>query len=101
MIYADRYVQMRITETQQLFNRSYDYPMDAAAVADEFGDVEIEAPTGDTTTVEAVLARSNVTTYQSPDDVYVAMLGNLDDAFIGRKYYDDRGDNQPHPERSW
>ncbi|WP_459193660.1 DUF5789 family protein [Halosimplex sp. J119] len=92
---------MRITETQQLFNQSFDYPMDAATAADAFGDVEIEAPTGDTTTVEAVLERSNVSTYESADDVFTAMMSNLDESFIGRKYYDDRGDNQPHPKRSW
>ncbi|WP_415379322.1 hypothetical protein [Halosimplex sp. TS25] len=92
---------MRITETRELFSESFDYPMDATAVAEEFGDVEIEAPTGDTTTVETVLARSNVTDYQSADDVFTAMMSNVDEAFIGRKYYDDRGDNQPHPKRSW
>jgi hypothetical protein len=92
---------MRITETQQLFRQSLEYPMDAAAAADAFGDVEIEAPTGDTTTVEAVLERSNVSTYESADDVFTAMMSNVDESFIGRKYYDDRGDNQPRPNRSW
>ncbi|WP_135364945.1 DUF5789 family protein [Halosimplex halophilum] len=92
---------MRITETRQLFTESCEYPTDAATVADRVGDVEIEAPTGDTTTVETVLARSNVRTYESADDAYTALMGNLDDSFIGLKYYDDRGDNQPHPHRNW
>ncbi|WP_123535757.1 DUF5789 family protein [Halosimplex salinum] len=92
---------MRITETRKLFTESCEYPTDAAAVTDAFGDVEIEAPTGDTTTVETVLARSNETTYRSADAVYTAMMSNVDETFIGRKYYDDRGDNQPHPNRSW
>jgi hypothetical protein len=92
---------MRITETRQLFTESCEYPTDAATVADRVGDVEIEAPTGDTTTVETVLARSNLGTYESADDAYTALMANLDESFIGRKYYDDRGNGQPHPLRNW
>jgi hypothetical protein len=92
---------MRFTDTQELFDDACEYPADTATLTDQLGDVEIEAPTGDTTTLSSVLTRSNVTTYQSATDAYTELLSNLDEAFIGRKYYDDRGDNQPHPKRSW
>ena len=90
---------MRITETQQLFEQAAEYPMDATTVTDRFGDVEVEAPTGETTTVSAVLARLDARTYTSADELYTVLVGNLDESFIGRKYYDDRGDMLPDPNR--
>jgi hypothetical protein len=89
---------MRFTDTQELFDDACEYPVEAATLQEQLGDVEIEAPTGDTETVAAVLARSNVRTYESSADAYTAMVGNLDESFIGRKYYDDRGGSLPDPD---
>lgn len=92
---------MRFTDTQELFDDACEYPADMATLTEHLGDVEIEAPTGETTTLSTVFDRGTARTFQTPGEAYTSMLSNLDESFIGRKYYDDRGDNQPHPNSSW
>nr|WP_233340482.1 hypothetical protein [Haloprofundus sp. MHR1] len=38
-----------------------------------------------------MLEITNERRYGSVDDVYQTILGNLDESFVGRKFYDDRG----------
>lgn len=82
---------MRYSETLQLFDQAFEFPTDHETVVEQLGDVELAAPTGDVVTVSTILDRIEVDTYQSSDDLYTTLLGGLEDGFIGRKYYDDRG----------
>ncbi|SEP10859.1 hypothetical protein SAMN04487948_11472 [Halogranum amylolyticum] len=81
---------MHYSETFQLFGQAFTFPADQNTVVEQLGDVELTAPAGDAVTVQDVLERTDETTYHSRDDLYASLVGNLEDVFIGRKYYDDR-----------
>lgn len=70
-----------------------DMPIDQETVVENLGDVEIDAPTGDSETVAEILNRDPTEVYDSAEDVYYSILSNLDEVYVGRKFYDDRGPN--------
>ncbi|MFC6766212.1 MULTISPECIES: hypothetical protein [Halobacteriales] len=78
-------------EIQRLCEREVDFPITHDALIDELGEAELRPPTGEPTTVGTVLKTTNERSYESVDDVYQTILGNLDESFVGRKFYDDRG----------
>ncbi len=82
---------MEVSGTRELIEETCTFPIDSEAFIEELGDVELRAPSGHTTSIATVLAGLDDDTYHSVDEVYSAVLGNLDDEFIGRKHYDDRG----------
>jgi hypothetical protein len=81
---------MRYSETLQLFDQACDFPADHTTVVQQLGDVELVAQNGDSVQVSEVLNRTGETKYESSEGLYNSLVGNLDDNFIGRKYYDDR-----------
>lgn len=81
---------MRYSDTLQLFEQAFEFPADHETVVAHVGDVELTTPAGDAITVRSILERTDETTYHTSDDLYISLLGNLEDGFIGRKYYDDR-----------
>jgi hypothetical protein len=81
---------MRYSETEQLFQQAFEFPVDHETVVGQLGEVELATPAGDAVTIRAVLGRTNEHTYSSPEGLYTSLLRNLEDGFIGRKYYDDR-----------
>lgn len=84
---------------RQLIDQSVEFPVSHDALVGQLGDVELTAPTGASVTVAEILEVSGEPTYDSTDMLYATIVGNLDDAFIGRKYYDDRGgDHTPADE---
>ncbi|MFC7096433.1 DUF5789 family protein [Halobaculum marinum] len=83
---------MRLTEARAAFDRRIAFPADRDAVLEAVGDERLEAPNGDDTTVAAVLERADATAFDSADELYDTLLGFVGDAFVGRKFYDDRGD---------
>lgn len=82
---------MRYSETLQLFDQAFEFPAGRDSVVEQLGTVELTTPAGDRVTIRDILERTDETTYHSPDDLYTSLIGNLEDGFIGRKYYDDRG----------
>lgn len=84
---------MRPSETRELLDRAVSFPVDHDTLVQRIGYRTIEAPNGDGESLSDILERTGSESYQSPDDVYNAIMGNLGDAYIGRKYYDDRGPN--------
>jgi len=83
-------VPMRYSETLQLFEQAFEFPADQETVVERLGTVELTNPAGETVTVGTVLERTDETTYPTPNDLYISLIGNLEDGFIGRKFYDDR-----------
>jgi len=81
---------MRYSETEQLFEQAFDFPVDHDTVVEQLGDVELTTPAGDVVTVGATLGRTNESSYHSPEGLYTSLMRDLEDGFIGRKYYDDR-----------
>lgn len=81
---------MRYSETLQLFEQAFEFPAEHGTVVEQLGTVELSSPEGETVTVKSVLERTNETTYATSNDLYISLIGNLEDGFIGRKFYDDR-----------
>lgn len=93
---------MRIAETRDLFASELDFPASRNTVVEAVGDVDLEAPYGDSESIGEVLERVEQTEYQSVDELFDLVITNVGDAFIGRKFYDDRGVNvQDHDEVSF
>lgn len=85
---------MRLTESYDLF-AELEFPMDVERLIDEVGAQLIEAPNGTSESIGEILKRGDMTPVDSVDDAYTRLLGNVSDAYIGRKFYDDRSSN-PH-----
>lgn len=82
---------MRLPETRDRFRQQLSFPTDYETVLDQFGDEELEAPTGDTERIGDVLERTETGRYGSADELYDDLVGSVGDPFVGRKFYDDRG----------
>lgn len=85
---------MRYSDTMQLFDQAFEFPADRERVVEQMGGIELTKPAGETTTVGEVLRRTDEQSYESPDSLYTSLVGNLEDGFIGRKYYDDRAGSE-------
>ncbi|MFC7137301.1 DUF5789 family protein [Halobaculum litoreum] len=83
---------MRLPETRTVFADRLTFPTDRETVVTRVGDVRLEAPNGEDTTVATVLDRASVSTFASADDLHATLVAFVGDAFVGRKFYDDRGD---------
>ncbi|WP_435073933.1 hypothetical protein [Halorubrum sp. HHNYT27] len=82
---------MEYSDTEQIVDQSFDFPVAHATVIEQIGTVEITSPSGDSVTVKEILDLVEEESYLTSDALYTAIIGNLDETFIGRKYYDDRG----------
>jgi hypothetical protein len=90
---------MRYSETHQLFDQACTFPADHEEVVEQLGEVTLTTPAGDTFTIREILEVTDEIRYQSVDDLYTALLGNLDEEFVGLKYYDDRSGSAPGEEQ--
>ncbi|QWC19651.1 hypothetical protein [Halorubrum sp. 2020YC2] len=82
---------MEYSDTERVVEQSLEFPVTRDAVIEQIGTVEIESPSGDFVTIREVLDPVDEEGYLSSDALYATIVGNLDETFIGRKYYDDRG----------
>jgi len=84
---------MRLSETRDRFASELTFPVEHETVLDELGDAELDAPYGESESIGDVLERAGETEYYSADDLYDTLVTFVGDAYIGRKFYDDRGSN--------
>ncbi|MDT3435381.1 hypothetical protein [Haloarcula sp. 1CSR25-25] len=89
---------MEYSDTKQVVDESFEFPVTHTAVVEQIGTTEITSPSGDSITIQEVLAQVEEESYPSSDALYTTIIGNLDETFIGRKYYDDRGGTSPGTE---
>lgn len=83
-----------LSELFGYLEHSVKYPIELDAVIEEHGHVIIEAPdASDSETIESIIGPLNRDSFESPEDLFNTIYGNVSDDFIGRKFYDDRGDN--------
>ena len=82
---------MRLPETRDLFAQKLEFPTTRQTVLDTVGETELEAPTGQSETIAEVIGRCDTNEFDSADGLYGTLMTYVSDAFIGRKYYDDRG----------
>lgn len=83
---------MRLSETREAFANRLTFPTDRDTVVDRVGDVTLDSPNGESETVAAVLDRSDAAEFASSTDLYLTVVGAVDEGFVGRKHYDDRGE---------
>lgn len=81
---------MDFHDVRDHLDQTFDFPVDHAALVEQVGDVELEGSTTDPETIETVLNRTRMSSYESAADVHDLLLGTVTDGYIGRKYYDDR-----------
>lgn len=84
---------MRLPAARDLLDGAVSFPVDQATLLGAVGEYQIEAPGGEPETIREILERSADRTYESVDDAYTSLLGCVSEAYIGRKYYDDRSHN--------
>ncbi|WP_418285173.1 hypothetical protein [Halorubrum sp. DTA46] len=82
---------MEYSDTEQIVEQSLEFPATHTAVVEQIGAIEITSPSGDSVTIREILDPVEEESYLNSDSLYAAIVGNLDETFIGRKYYDDRG----------
>lgn len=84
---------MLLSELTAHVEDEFSFPVDLETVLERTGDVRVEAPnTDDTETLVTILEPLGSDSFESPQELYSAVYGNVSDDYIGRKYYDDRGD---------
>lgn len=86
---------MNYSDTEQFVGESLEFPATYTAVVEQIGTVEITSPSGDSVTIREILDPVEEESYLTSDALYTAIVGNLGETFIGRKYYDDRGGTAP------
>lgn len=85
---------MLLSELTAHLETEFSYPVDLRTVIERSGDLRIEAPNAvDAQGLASILEPLGDDTVDSADELFDIVYGNLNDDFIGRKYYDDRGDN--------
>lgn len=89
---------MLLSELPAHLEREFTYPVDAETVVDRLGSVSVEAPNAtDAVRLDAVLDPLGAASFDSAAGLYATIYGTLDERFVGRKYYDDRGGNPSGP----
>jgi hypothetical protein len=84
---------MDFSQVRELLDQECNFPIDQETLVQQVGDTELDALEAQATeaeTVATVLSRTEESTYQTADDAYHAIIGTVNDAYIGRKHYDDR-----------
>lgn len=92
---------MEIAQLRDWTEAEFTYPLTADEVVSQAGDQEIAAPEPEESeTIESVINRCGETTFEEPVSLFEAIIGNLGEAYVGRKFYDDRGCNPVPDDRS-
>ena len=85
---------MKLQHLLEYFENEFQFPVDHATVLNQIGGVTVDAPDdSDSETIDEILASDNDKIYETSDDLFESVIGDVDDSYIGRKYYDDRGPN--------
>lgn len=92
---ADEIRSLEIGEINHLFDDSEStFPMTTADVLEEFSNVEISYPR-ESDTLRTILETSGHETYETRDELELAILNGVRRDAVGRPRYSDRGDS-PH-----
>lgn len=81
---------MDFHEVRDLLDQEFDFPVDHAVLVEQIGEIELDGSSAELETVETVLNRTRLGSYESAGDVHDLLVGTVTDGYIGRKYYDDR-----------
>ncbi|MFB6162139.1 MAG: hypothetical protein ABEJ86_01685 [Halococcoides sp.] len=82
---------MELTEIRTHLTEDCDFPIDRMGLIDAVGDREVVAANGGSMRLGEAIETTDDTRYGSATEAHEMILANLGEAFVGRKYYDDRG----------
>lgn len=82
---------MELTEIHTHLTDNCEFPLDQAGLVAAVGDYEVTAADGGTTRLAEAIETTDDPEYTSATEAHEAILANLGEGFVGRKYYDDRG----------
>lgn len=89
----DRVSSLELGRIAELFDDEQRYPLTTEAVLEEYGDCEIGYPQGEERLAD-VLTTTGAETYETPDDLELAIMNGVSRDAVGRQRYSDRGDEQ-------
>jgi hypothetical protein len=93
---------MRPPRLRGYLDEEFEFPVDRSGVVERVGDVTIDAPDDDDSeAIGTMLDRDNDETFENLDDLFASIYGTLDECYIGRKYYDDRGGTVEEMDRAY
>lgn len=78
---------------EALEERDLDYPLTCDEAVDAVGMITLESPEGTEETVAEALSLETSETFHDAQELYEAVAANVDESFVGRREYDDRGPN--------
>lgn len=85
---------MKISNMLASLEDELTFPIDQDSVIRQIGAVEIDAPDAqETETISTIIGPVGQETYGSADELFTTIIGNVNDEYIGRKFYDDRSGN--------
>ncbi|MXV62922.1 hypothetical protein GS429_12760 [Natronorubrum sp. JWXQ-INN-674] len=90
---TDEVRSLEVGAVSQLFEETT-FPMTTEEILAEFADVEISYPS-QSDTLETILETSGHETYETQDELELAILNGVRRDAVGRPRYSDRGDS-PH-----
>lgn len=99
---SERLRSLEMRELTELFQGT-DYPATTEEICERFADVEIQYPSG-AESLRDVLLTAGPETYQSADDLNLAVLNGVRRDAVGRPRYSDRAldrDNHDSPPESF
>lgn len=70
------------------------FPVTTRELIEEYGDRDVEYPRG-SETLSSILETSGEQTYETPDDIELAILNGVGRDAVGRPRYSDRGGESP------
>lgn len=73
-----------------------EFPVTTTEFLEEYGDLEIEYPWGESERVASILETSGFETYRTQDDLQLALLNGVGRNAVGRPRYSDRSDDRHH-----
>lgn len=86
--------QLERNELRAYLDEQLSYPVTLAAVREQIGAVTLVAPDSDESeTIATVVEDVTDDRFETVDELFETVVSRLPDAYIGRKYYDDRGSN--------
>jgi hypothetical protein len=84
---------MRLRDIREYLERELQFPVDGDTVRECVGDLTVDAPDEDDSRTVGDLLPPENETYASSDQLADTITAHLPEAYVGRKYYDDRGPN--------
>lgn len=89
---------MKLKDLLDVLERQIEYPATTTDVRSRIGEASIDAPDdAESRTLGELLAYGEAEVYGSSTELFDSIVASLPDAYVGRKFYDDRGWNPVGP----